>query len=82
MISEFFLNIVFNLVNWMLEPLPTITVPSLDTSSTFFDFVRCGLYLLPLGTVNAIVGLLVAISLFRIILSIIKTIWNLLPISG
>ena len=81
MISEFFLNIIFNLVNWILEPLPAITIPSLGPTSTFFDFVRCGLYMLPLNTIVSIVGILVLISMFRIFMAIVKTIWNLLPLS-
>lgn len=80
MISEFFLNIIFTLVGWMLEPIPAITIPAMDSTSTFFGFVRCGLYLLPLNTIATIVGILVAISLFRIFISIIKTIWDLLPL--
>lgn len=80
MISEFFLNIIFTLVGWMLQPLPEITVPALGSTSTFFDFVRCGLYLLPLNTISTIVGILVAISLFRIFIAIVKTIRDLLPL--
>ena len=80
MISEFFLNIIFTLVGWMLEPIPAITIPAMDPTSTFFGFVRCVLYLLPLNTIATIVGILVAISLFRIFIAIVKTIWDLLPL--
>ena len=81
MISEFFLNILFQIVGWLLEPIPEITIPAaLGPTSTFFSFVRCVLYLLPLDTIGVIVGILVAISTFRIVISIIKTIWDLLPI--
>ena len=81
MISEFLLNIVFQIVNGLLSLLPSISVPAtMARDSTFFGIVRCVLYLLPLDTVGVIVGLLVAISGFRIVISIIKTIWDLLPI--
>ena len=81
MISEFLLNIVFQIVNGLLSLLPSISVPTtMARDSTFFGMVRCVLYLLPLDTVGVIVGLLVAITGFRIVISIIKTIWDLLPI--
>jgi len=36
--------------------------------------------MLPLNTISAIVGLLLAISGFRVIIAIVKTIWDLLPL--
>ena len=81
MISEFLLNIVFQIVEWILTPLPEIAIPTvMARDSTFFGMVRCVLYLLPLDTIGTIVGLIVAIAGFRIIISIVKTIWDLLPI--
>lgn len=81
MITEFLLNIVFQLVGWILEPLPEITVSTgWGVTSTFFGIVRCVLYMLPLETIGTIVGLLVAISAFRIFIAIVKTIWDLLPL--
>lgn len=81
MIGEFLLNIVFQIVEWILTPLPEITIPAMMArDSTFFGMVRCVLYLLPLDTISTIVGLLISIALFRIIIAIIKTIWDLLPV--
>lgn len=81
MIGEFLLDIVFKVVEWVLSPLPTITLDFSGVStSTFFGVVRCVLYMLPLGTVTAIVALIIAISTFRIFIAIIKTIWDLLPL--
>lgn len=82
MISEFLLNIVFGIVNGLLSVLPSITFPAsmVARDSTFYGAVRCILYFFPLDTVGAIVGLITAITGFRIVISIIKTIWDLLPI--
>lgn len=81
MISEFFLTIIFKLVEWILTPLPEITVSAdWGVTSTFFGAVRSILYLLPLGTIGTIIGLLITISGFRIFISIVKTIWDLLPL--
>ena len=81
MISEFFLNIVFGLVFGMLELLPDISW-SVETSAFQFllSFLRCAAYMLPWGTVLAIFGLIVALSVFRIIIAIIKAVWDLLPL--
>lgn len=81
MISEFLLNIVFSIVEGLLSFLPSISIPvTMARDSTFFGLVRCVLYLLPLDTVGTIVGLLVAIASFRLIIAVIKTIWDLLPL--
>lgn len=81
MISEFFLNIIFQLLEWLLRMLPEISFSAYwGTTSTFFGVVRCVLYMLPLNTISAIVGLLLAISGFRVIIAIVKTIWDLLPL--
>lgn len=81
MISEFFLNIIFNIVNGLLSVLPEITVPAMMARDSIFSgMLRCALYFLPLGTVGTIVGLLVSITSFKITIAIIKTIWDLLPI--
>lgn len=81
MIGEFLLNIVFQIANGILSLLPSFSIPTvMARDSTFFGMVRCVLYLLPLDTIGTIVGILVSISLFRLIISVIKTIWDLLPI--
>lgn len=81
MISEFFINIIFGLVEGMFTLLPDVTW---SVKTTFFDylisFIRMAGYLLPWGTVTTICGLIVALSIFRIIISIVKTIWDLLPL--
>lgn len=63
-----------------LAALPVITI-NVDAalSSSFFTFIRAGLYFLPLGTVTAILGIQISIWLFRVIVAILKTIWDVLP---
>ena len=81
MILEFLLNIIFQIVTWLLSGLPEITVDfSAVDSSLFMGCVRCVLYMLPLGTINTIIGIIIAVTGFRIFISIVKTIWDLLPI--
>ena len=81
MISEFMLNILFNLVSGMLSILPDISWNvDLSVLQPFFDIISVACYLLPMPTVVAIVTLVLALTMFRIIISIVKTVWDLLPI--
>ena len=79
MISEFFLNIIFKFLSGMLNLLPDVSW-SVDTTafSYFLDIVRIVGYLVPAQTVYAIITLIVAFTVFRIIISLKKTIWDLL----
>lgn len=81
MISEFLLNIVFNIVEGALSILPDF---SWSVENSFFssalDMVRLAGYVLPMGTIVAIIVIINALLLLRIAISIIKTIWELLPL--
>lgn len=81
MISEFFIDIIFNFVSGMLSLLPDVTW-GVDSAafSYFLDIVDVACYLLPMGTVSAILGVIVSLATFRFIISVIKTIWALLPL--
>lgn len=81
MISEFIFNIIFAIVSGMLSLLPDISW-NVDSGalSTFLDYVRVASYLLPMDTIGTIVGLIISIITFRIIISLIKTIWEVLPL--
>lgn len=80
MITEFFLDIVFGITSGILSMAPEISW-SVDTSA--FTYVRNILsvvgYLLPMGTVVAIVDLIIAITVFKVFIALGKTIWDLLP---
>ena len=81
MVTEFLLNIVFNLVSGMFELFPDI---SWNVNSSFFDymssFLRCAAYILPWHTVKQIVSLVFTLALIRIVIATIKVIWDVLPI--
>ena len=80
MITEFFLNIVFGIVSGFFSLLPDFSwsVESSAFSYMMFIFQVAG-YMFPWGTVVAIVGLIVGLSIFRIVIAFIKSIWDLLP---
>ena len=81
MISEFLLNIVFNIVSGFLNLLPDINF-SVDSSAFeyFLGIVRVAAYMLPMKTVSAIITLIVGLTVFRIVIAFIKAIWDLLPV--
>lgn len=80
MIVDTILNAVFALVNNFIEPIPTITI-DLDPSvlATFYQYLHLALWVLPCNTIVAIVSIHLSICLFRIVVSVIKTVWQLLP---
>lgn len=63
-----------------LAALPAINLDANAViSSTFYAYIRAGLYFLPIGTVTAIFGIQIALWTFRIIVSVVRSIWDLLP---
>lgn len=81
MISEFFLNIVFNIVQYFFGIMPAISW-DVNTSafSYFLNIIRVVSYMFPWYTVSAIFSLVVAFTLFRIVISFLKSIWDILPL--
>lgn len=80
MISEFFLNIVFNIVSGFFGMLPEFSW-SVETSAFqyFLSILQVAGYMFPWGTVVAICSLIVGLSIFRVVIAFIKAIWDLLP---
>ena len=63
-----------------IAALPTIVI---DTdaviSGHFFSYIRAGMYFLPVGTVVTIFGIQLALWVFRVVVAVIRAIWDLLP---
>lgn len=58
---------------------------TLDTSpylSGLANFLRVVYYVLPIGKLSPILFCFVSLMLFRIIVSIVKTLWSLIPVRG
>ena len=81
MIVETMMNLVFSIVEGVLKLLPDF---SWSVENSFFssalDLVRVACYLLPMGTVVAIITIINMLLIVRIAIAIIKTIWDLLPL--
>ena len=61
--------------------LPQINIDFVGIiNSNIYTYLRAGLYFLPVLTVSKILILTVSIWVFRVIVSLIRTIWELLPL--
>ena len=53
---------------------------SYDSIAIFRDYVKVGLYFLPVGTIQSIFNVVLGLQLFRILVSLFKTVWAILPV--
>ena len=51
-----------------------------DSIAVFFDYVKVGLYFLPVGTIRTIFYFIFGLTLFKIFISFFKTLWGILPV--
>lgn len=80
MIIETLLNIVFGIVQGILFVLPDVTWNCDEgLMASFIDFIGVILYLFPIGTVGSIISLVLILNLYKITISLLKTIWDILP---
>ena len=81
MVTEGIINIIFGIVEGLLAFLPEISW-NVDGSlfDIFFDVLEMVCYLLPMGTIITIIHLVISFIMFRVVVSLIKTIWELLPL--
>lgn len=83
MISEFFLNIIFNFIVSILNRVPfadLVWEVSADKLSPFMSIVQSVLYFFPVGTVATIISVIVIFGILRAVVRLIITIWDLLPL--
>ena len=80
MIAKFFFDSAMYIGRFFLSLLPDIgfSVPS-GVWGAAADFLNMVGYLLPVGTINAIIALLVDIAIFRIGVAFIRFILDVLP---
>ena len=60
-------------------PVVTLTAETLE-ASTAWQWIRAALYFIPVHTVVSIGGVILALTLWSLIVSVVKTLWDLLPI--
>lgn len=82
MILESVLGFLFNILVGLLEILPDISW-SVDSSAftSFLSFISVVLYLLPIDTLLVMFSIVMYIMSFKIGVALIKTIWDILPLT-
>lgn len=81
MVSEFFINLVWVLVKPLIDLMPEIELNvSMESLRFFLDACSAVSYLLPMSDIIIMIGIIISITAFRVIISFIKTIWDLLPL--
>lgn len=81
MITNTLLNIVFGIVNVILAPISLLGWAfDLALCSPLGDILKVVYYVLPIGKLSPIITFIVAMFIFRAVIALIKTIWDLLPI--
>ena len=81
MIGDFIINIVFGIVNVLLTNVSTIGWAfSLAVASPLGSILAVIYYILPISQLSPIIICIVTIFIFRAVISLIKTIWQLLPV--
>ena len=82
MIIDGLFSYFFRLIEWFFDFIPDIDLTALFDANfepilQYFKFVA---YLLPMETVLIIIELNVAIVMFKIVISSLKTLWGILPL--
>lgn len=72
--------VIFVIVIGFIAMLPTITIDkdAVITSSAY-QWIRAGLWFLPTGAMAAIFSVQITLWSFRVLIAIVKVIWDMLP---
>ena len=81
MITDNLMGIAFSFLEKLLDKLPIMNM-DIDFSvlNGFLDVLGFALYFFPWAKVVPIVGLILLLQVWRVIISIIRVIWEVLPI--
>ena len=82
MIINSFLIILNGVVNILLAPLVPLNwaITTAFSINVISDFINIVAFVLPWSNIIPIIIFIIAMFAFRIIIALIKTIWDLLPI--
>lgn len=81
MVTDALLNIILGFINTILSPLGAINYNfDIDNIAFILQFIRMAMYLIPFPALMPIFSLFMTLMAFRVAVSLIKTIWDLLPL--
>lgn len=81
MILNSMLRILWSVISPILTKIPSVQL-NYDgvANSSVFQYIRAGLYFLPMQTVLKILGIIIALWIFRIVIAFLHSLWSSLPI--
>lgn len=81
MISNAILQAVWGVAYPLVMRIPSVQI-NYDgiANSTVYQFLQAGMYFLPIGTVTAILTIVVALWVLRIVIAVLHSLWAALPI--
>lgn len=72
--------LIFVIVIGFIAMLPTVTIDKdAVVTSSAYQWIRAGLWFLPTGAMVAIFTVQLALWSFRVLVTIVKVIWDMLP---
>lgn len=81
MITDNLMGIAFSFLEKLLDKLPIMNMDvDFSVLNGFLDVLGFALYFFPWTKVVPIVGLILLLQVWRVIISIIRVIWEVLPI--
>ena len=81
MITDNLMGIAFSFLKKLLDKLPIMNMDvDFSVLNGFLDVLGFALYFFPWAKVVPIVGLILLLQVWRVIISIIRVIWEVLPI--
>lgn len=82
MIVEKLLDIFFGFINTIFSYLPVMQF-DIDTSvlEGLYDILSLCLYFFPWAQVSPILAIIVVLQVWRIVITLIRTLWDLLPLA-
>lgn len=81
MITDNLIGIAFSFLEKLLDKLPIMNMDvDFSVLNGFLDVLGFALYFFPWAKVVPIVGLILLLQVWRVIISIIRVIWEVLPI--
>ena len=81
MVTELLFDFLFDILFSLLEKLPDYNIEIPETAITSaLDWIRLAGYLLPMDAILNCFQIILYLALFRIVISLVKTIWEIIPI--
>lgn len=80
MIIEALLNIIFSVINLLLTPFDGLNIIlGSDIFNTVLEYLSVANYVLPIENFIPIIVFVISTMLLRIIITVLKTLWDILP---